>query len=84
MNDKSVKFYKDGYTDLRGRFNYASLNTDQLKSLLRFTIFVSDSKLGSIVKECIPPGNITKGYEELENQRKQIRKLCRESNIKHN
>lgn len=26
LNDGTVRFYKDGYTDLRGRFDYASLN----------------------------------------------------------
>lgn len=26
----NVTFYKDGYTDLRGRFDYASLNQDFL------------------------------------------------------
>merc|ERR1712173_159563 len=26
------KFFKDGYTDLRGRFNFRGLSTDQLRS----------------------------------------------------
>ena len=26
--DGSVKFFKDGYTDLRGKFDYVSLNTN--------------------------------------------------------
>jgi hypothetical protein len=26
LNDGTVRFFKDGYTDLRGRFDYASLN----------------------------------------------------------
>ena len=26
LNNGTVRFYKDGYTDLRGRFDYASLN----------------------------------------------------------
>src|SRR5256885_467173 len=30
MNDGQVKFYKDGYTDLRGRFDYTSLSTNEL------------------------------------------------------
>ena len=30
MKDGAVKFYKDGYTDLRGRFDYASLSTNEL------------------------------------------------------
>jgi len=29
-NSSNVTFYKDGYTDLVGRFDYASLNTSVL------------------------------------------------------
>ena len=28
-----VKFYKDGYTDLRGRFDFTSLNTNELDNV---------------------------------------------------
>ena len=46
--DKSgnVNFYKDGYTDLRGRFDYASLNTSDLKSFEKFAIFVMSDEYG--------------------------------------
>ena len=30
MKDGNVRFYKDGYTDLRGCFDYTSLNTNEL------------------------------------------------------
>ncbi|MFO0823240.1 MAG: hypothetical protein U0792_08980 [Gemmataceae bacterium] len=30
LHDGSVKFHKDGYTDLRGRFDYSSVNTPEL------------------------------------------------------
>ncbi len=29
LNDDTVRFFKDGYTDLRGRFDYASLNAPE-------------------------------------------------------
>jgi hypothetical protein len=29
LNDGTVRFFKDGYTDLRGRFDYASLNAPE-------------------------------------------------------
>ena len=29
LKNGTVRFYKDGYTDLRGRFDYASLNSDK-------------------------------------------------------
>ena len=53
--DGSVKFYKDGYTDLRGKFDYASLNTSQLGTAQRFSILVMTEKNGSLVKEAAPP-----------------------------
>jgi len=53
--DGSVKFYKDGYTDLRGKFDYASLNTSQLGTAERFSILVMTEKNGSLVKEAAPP-----------------------------
>ena len=49
--DGSVKFYKDGYTDLRGKFDYASLNTSQLGTAERFSILVMTEGNGSLVKE---------------------------------
>ncbi|KAI9022433.1 hypothetical protein DFJ74DRAFT_706424 [Hyaloraphidium curvatum] len=52
LTDKSVAFYKDGHTDLLGRFDYASLsNTSLLKRCERFAIFVSHDELGSTVRE---------------------------------
>lgn len=50
-----VKFYKDGYTDLRGYFDYASLSTNDLDSVERFAILVLDEKLGAVVLEAGPP-----------------------------
>lgn len=53
--DGGVKFYKDGYTNLRGKFDYASLNTSQLGTAQRFAILVMTEKNGSLVKEAAPP-----------------------------
>ncbi len=39
-------FYKDGYTDLRGRLDYASLNPDSLKNVVKFSIFIMSDQLG--------------------------------------
>jgi hypothetical protein len=56
LNDKSVVFYKDGYTDLLGRFDYASLsNTFVLQRSEKFAIFVADDGLGSTVREAGVP-----------------------------
>jgi hypothetical protein len=48
-------FYKDGYTDLRGKFDYASLSTDDLNGARRFSILVMSENHGAVVKEVQPP-----------------------------
>ncbi len=50
-----VTFYKDGYTDPRGRFDYVSLNTDQLDAVERFAILVMTDNLGATIREATPP-----------------------------
>ena len=54
-HDGSVKFYKDGYTDLRGRFDYATLSTGNLGEVQRFSILVLDAERGATVHEVAPP-----------------------------
>ena len=55
LGDGSVKFYKDGYTDLRGRFDYASINTGELDNVQRFSILILSEEHGAIVREATPP-----------------------------
>ncbi len=55
MRDGSTQFYKDGYTDLRGRFDYTSLNTDVLDQVQRFSMLVISDQDGSLVLEAKPP-----------------------------
>ena len=55
MADGSVKFYKDGYTDLRGRFDFASLNTNALDVATKFSILVLSDEFGALVREANPP-----------------------------
>jgi hypothetical protein len=50
-----VKFYKDGYTDLRGRFDIASLNTNELDNVQRFSVLILSDDHGAIVREAAPP-----------------------------
>ncbi|MCA9182807.1 MAG: hypothetical protein KDA51_15205, partial [Planctomycetales bacterium] len=53
--DGSVRFFKDGYTDLNGNFDYTSLSTSDLDSARRLAILVLDEKLGAVVREANPP-----------------------------
>ena len=50
-----IEFYKDGYTDIRGKFDYVSLNTDTLSTIDKFSLLVVDDELGSLVHEANPP-----------------------------
>lgn len=50
-----VKFYKDGYTDLRGRFDYASLSTSDLDVAAKFAILILSDDRGAMVREVLPP-----------------------------
>jgi hypothetical protein len=53
--DGKVRFYKDGYTDLRGRFDYASLSTGDVSSVNRFSILILHPDLGAHVQQAQPP-----------------------------
>jgi hypothetical protein len=50
-----VVFYKDGYTDLRGWFDYASLSTTELDAVERFAILVCSDHAGAAILEAGAP-----------------------------
>jgi hypothetical protein len=51
----AITFYKDGYTDLRGWFDYASLSTTDLDHVEKFAILVASDHAGSAILEAGPP-----------------------------
>jgi hypothetical protein len=55
-NEGDVSFYKDGYTDWRGRFDYASLSTDRLSKVDEFAILVHSEEEGAVIRQAKPPG----------------------------
>ncbi len=55
LKDGRVQFYKDGYTDVRGRFDYASLSTNEIDQVQRFAILVMSDEHGAVVREVAPP-----------------------------
>ncbi|MDT7785206.1 MAG: hypothetical protein QOF58_3625, partial [Pseudonocardiales bacterium] len=55
LADGSVKFHKDGYTDLRGRFDYASVNTPERQAIGRFSVLVLSDEKGAVIREAAPP-----------------------------
>ena len=55
LGDGRVRFHKDGYTDLRGRFDYASLSDDPNRTAVRYAVLVLDEERGAITREINPP-----------------------------
>ncbi|MBX3462200.1 MAG: hypothetical protein KF830_03440 [Planctomycetes bacterium] len=50
-----VRFHKDGYTDLRGRFDYASVSDDPNQGAVRYAVLVLDDQRGAVIREVAPP-----------------------------
>ncbi len=55
MRGGAVQFFKDGYTDLRGRVDYATLSTSDLDNVERFALLVLHDTAGASVLEAEPP-----------------------------
>ena len=47
--DGTVRFYKDGYTDLRGKFDYASLNPGAHEGVEEFALLLISDEHGALV-----------------------------------
>lgn len=55
LPDGTVRFHKDGYTDLRGRFDYASLSDDPNANAARYAVLVLDERRGAVIRDVAPP-----------------------------
>jgi hypothetical protein len=55
LRNGEVRFHKDGYTDLRGRFDYASLSDDPNSGATRYAVLVLDDDRGAVIREISPP-----------------------------
>jgi hypothetical protein len=53
--DGLVKFHKDGYTDHRGRFDYATVSTPEKQGIVRFALLVLSEDRGASIREVAPP-----------------------------
>ena len=59
-------FHKDGYTDIRGRFDYASVSSASgLKDITKFAILVASDELGSLTREAKPPAGSGKRDDKI-------------------
>jgi hypothetical protein len=55
-----VTFYKDGYTDLRGTFEYTSVHGGDFVDVQEFSILVYSDKFGALIKQTKPPTTVAK------------------------
>lgn len=55
MKNGDVRFFKDGYTDLRGRLDYTSLSTNEIDDVEKLSLLVMSDEHGSLVREVKPP-----------------------------
>lgn len=53
--DGSVRFYKDGYTDSRGRFDYTSVSAGDAKGATRYAILVISDEKGATLHDVAAP-----------------------------
>lgn len=53
--DGRESFWKDGYTDLRGRFDYLSLNDRQPEEAAEFAILILHPEFGAEISNATPP-----------------------------
>ena len=49
------KFHKDGYTDLRGRFDYVSQSNQSLDGITDYAILIVSDEAGAVIREAKPP-----------------------------
>jgi len=52
-----IKFYKDGYTDARGRFDYASVSASDAQGAVRFAILVLSEEKGATLHDVAAPNH---------------------------
>ena len=53
--NNGCEFLKDGYTDIRGYFDYYSVSTDVAERATRLSIFIDKDGFGSCIRETVPP-----------------------------
>ena len=51
----SVRFHKDGYTDLRGRFDYVSQSNQSFDDVEKFAVLVLSDENGAVVRQAAKP-----------------------------
>jgi hypothetical protein len=55
LADGQVKFHRDGYTDVRGRFDYATVSTPERSPPVRFAVLMLSNDRVAAIKDAAPP-----------------------------
>ncbi|KYQ94471.1 hypothetical protein DLAC_04770 [Tieghemostelium lacteum] len=50
------QFWKDGYSDISGYFDYSTVSSGNITDVAKFSILVLSEEFGSLIKEAKPPG----------------------------
>ena len=64
--DNQTIFYKDGYTDLRGKFDYTSLNTNELDNVEKFSLLILSDTHGAHCPHRLPAQTLTRAEFTLQ------------------
>lgn len=69
-SNSEAKFFKDGYTDIRGNFDYCNTNSskENLAKIEAFSVFVSHPQFGSTILKAKPPKPVSKLVQDSEDQ----------------
>ena len=54
-DDGQIRFHKDGYTDLRGRFDYVSQSNNPLDNVRQYSVLVLSPENGAMTRQFAPP-----------------------------
>lgn len=54
-NGGKANFFKDGYTDVRGRFDYSSVSSKSVSGVGKFALLVMSEGNGAVIREARPP-----------------------------
>jgi hypothetical protein len=58
LTDGTIQFSRDGYTDLRGTFDYLSLSKDHLSQIEKFSIAIISQEYGCRLLKIDPPSKL--------------------------
>lgn len=53
--DGQIRFHKDGYTDLRGRFDYVTQSNHTLNGIERYSLLIMSDENGAVMRQANPP-----------------------------